>query len=104
MHVDEAQNRLIDIFNENLIFCWWQREILNLLSVNCYEILNTHVEADGGEKKDELQVNQIPGMGTNSDSELGSIERHYKSGISKNFPHVNAGIYHVHLTPFVKKL
>lgn len=60
------------------------------------------MEAEGGEKKDELQVYQIPGMGTNS--EPGGIERHYKSGISKNLPHVNAGIYHANLTPFVKKL
>lgn len=72
MHIDEAKNWLIDTFNENLILCWWQGEILNLLSVNCYKILNAQVEAEGGEKKDDLQVNQISGMGPNNNPEPGS--------------------------------
>lgn len=45
-----------------------------MLSVNCYKILNTHVEAEGGEKKDDLQVNQLSGMGLNSNSDLGVMK------------------------------
>lgn len=43
------------------------------------------LEAEGREKKDGLQVNHISRMGQNGNSEPGSYERHYNSGISKNF-------------------
>lgn len=62
------------------------------------------MEAEGGEKKDDLQVNQISGMGPNSNSEPGSYERHSKSGISKNLPHVIASIHHVNFSPFIQMM
>jgi len=61
------------------------------------------VEAEGGGKKDGLQVNHISGMGPNSNSEPGSHERHYKSGIS-NFPHVIASIYHINFVLFIQTM
>lgn len=75
-----------------------------MLSVNCYKILNTHTEAEGGEKKDDLQMNQISGLVPNSNSEIGKYEKDYKSGVSKDFPHVIASIHNENFDHFIQMI